>query len=339
MMEKKIMLRLFLSKFKNSYTKLEPAAAAFFSMSILVILYVGPFIFYRLYQRNWTHALIDLILFSAAVFCAIATYKGRSVKALKPLSALLLLLSATLIVVVTGIESVFWGYPAITASFFLLPLRHALISIGIFVTALFFIMLPTTEIIVISAIVTTMLLLSFSNYFIFKSYRNIEARLKEKVGKDYLTGASNRNAFEERMLELMAMCNDKPQALSIVIFDLDNFKMINDTYGHLKGDEVLVTVTKAVSKAIRIVDTIYRYGGEEFVILLPRTSLIQAKMVAEKARECIEKTDFGIERQVTISAGIAMLKHNESQHEWIKRADIALYKSKRAGRNTVTAVD
>lgn len=155
---------------------------------------------------------------------------------------------------------------------------------------------------------------------------------------DALTGVFNRRGlFQQGEFELRrARRINRP--FCAMIFDIDHFKRINDHYGHKVGDEVLQKLAERCQNTSRTVDLISRYGGEEFVILLPETNLESAARVAERLRQSIMnepfKTNAGALR-LTVSLGIAEAKETDSLHTLIERADVALYKAKNAGRNRV----
>ena len=156
---------------------------------------------------------------------------------------------------------------------------------------------------------------------------------------DGLTGIYNRRFFEKRLVEELGRAARYQNPLSLLMIDIDHFKKINDEFGHLLGDEVLRQVSALFRAQLRKADIICRYGGEEFVILLPETSGEDARAAADKVRRVIEGHAFpGVPRPVTISAGVAEFPvHGSTRDELVKAADSALYASKQAGRNRVTA--
>jgi diguanylate cyclase (GGDEF)-like protein len=127
--------------------------------------------------------------------------------------------------------------------------------------------------------------------------------------------------------------------MSIIMVDIDNFKRLNDEFGHLLGDEVLRSVSTIMKQQLRKVDLVCRYGGEEFAIVVPETSGENALRVAEKLRRQVESHHFpGVPRPVTISAGVADYPtHGITRDEVVAAADNALYQAKQAGRNRVVA--
>jgi len=125
--------------------------------------------------------------------------------------------------------------------------------------------------------------------------------------------------------------------MAVVMMDIDQFKRLNDEFGHLLGDEVLRQVSSILHQQLRKIDVVCRYGGEEFAVLLSQTNLLHAVGVAEKLRKMVETWQFpGVPRPVTISAGAASFpEHGTTRDELVKAADAGLYAAKQAGRNRV----
>ena len=152
---------------------------------------------------------------------------------------------------------------------------------------------------------------------------------------DSLTGLTNRLAMMHRLEYLYARYKRQKEIFSFVLFDVDYFKKVNDTYGHQMGDEVLKEVAQIALKSVREVDTAARYGGEEFVLLLPQTNAVSAVDIAERIRKSMQETIKLDAKSVTASFGVIEIKEGMSIAELISLADQALYKAKAAGRNQV----
>jgi two-component system cell cycle response regulator len=155
-----------------------------------------------------------------------------------------------------------------------------------------------------------------------------------------LTSALNRNFLEEKGNEILIKYKLKSQALGVIMLDIDNFKRVNDTCGHDIGDLVLKTVANTIKKSLRKDDLIIRYGGEEFLILLPNTDLEQTLKVAEKIRKNIENTEItiptGEKIKVTASLGVSVVyPEDKNIFEAIKRVDEKLHRAKQKGKNRV----
>ncbi len=160
---------------------------------------------------------------------------------------------------------------------------------------------------------------------------------------DALTGLHNRRYMETHLATLADQAATRAKPLALMMLDIDFFKSINDRYGHDAGDDVLREFAVRIRKSIRGIDLACRYGGEEFVIVMPETDLHVAGMVAERLRRSIAGEPFSIEKgtkrlDVTISIGIATLEiKGEAISDVLKRADQALYRAKNDGRNRVVA--
>jgi len=153
---------------------------------------------------------------------------------------------------------------------------------------------------------------------------------------DELTQINNRSKFNILFSQALEKLKEKHTPFSIILMDIDHFKKINDTYGHLVGDNVLKKFTTLIQKNIKDEDSLSRWGGEEFALILPYCTLPDAKNVAEKLRLLIEKYHFGIEIKLTCSFGVAEGENSDTIKSLFKRVDNALYKAKNSGRNSVS---
>lgn len=180
------------------------------------------------------------------------------------------------------------------------------------------------------------LILSFI-YYVLK----INEKLKLLAATDKLTGLFNRNKFYEIANLEVERSKRYKRPLSLIIFDIDYFKRINDKYGHNVGDYVLKKLSKIVKDSIRKSDFLFRWGGEEFIVLAPETDINGAEKLAEKLRKAVEDFEFDTIKYVTISLGVAQYndKKDKDIDSLINRADKALYVSKESGRNCVTVED
>ncbi len=170
-------------------------------------------------------------------------------------------------------------------------------------------------------------------------WRLAERSLQLLAREDPLTGIANRRHFQDRAQELIGQLARYPEPLALILIDLDHFKQVNDRFGHHAGDQVLVSSTARLRDALRRPDIPGRWGGEEFIILLPRTGLDEAAQVAERLRHALADTPLNCdagEIGITLSAGVALHVPGESLDSFIARADAALYAAKAAGRNRIS---
>ena len=178
----------------------------------------------------------------------------------------------------------------------------------------------------------------FSNYITLSNQLNFE--YKQQATVDFLTGLNNSRRFKTLIDELLTSANIKKQDLSLISFDIDNFKSINDKYGHPAGDKVLKEIGIIMNMVIRSQDLLFRIGGEEFSVIMLSTDANQALQSAERLRITIQKHPFILPDDTVIncsvSIGIATNRNFEvNSEEMIKKADEALYKAKNKGKNKV----
>jgi len=182
-------------------------------------------------------------------------------------------------------------------------------------------------------------ILEKQNLELIIAHRELKSALKqmsEKAVRDELTGLYNRHQFSETLYAQISVAQGMGTPLGLLMIDVDNFKQVNDTYGHLAGDEILKAFSEIPEKCLRKADFIARYGGEEFVVLLPNTDHIKLKEVAERIRTYIGALVFdNIDKGfgVTISIGATHYHSYEKAEQMLDRADKALYQAKKGGRN------
>ena len=165
--------------------------------------------------------------------------------------------------------------------------------------------------------------------------------LKNLTIRDDLTGLFNSRQFYRHIAQEIDRSNRYFRPLSLILMDIDNFKSLNDTYGHLFGDKILSAIGEIINSAIRMQDTAYRYAGDEFTIILPETELERAIAVAERVRHAVEiKTRLLTESRhfkVTVSIGVVEYLTREDMESFVHRADSAMYVSKKKGRNKISS--
>ncbi len=179
---------------------------------------------------------------------------------------------------------------------------------------------------------------------------NMETRLEEQsrlinelqkqLRKDSLTGLLNREALNKDLKKELAKTRRYHYPLTVLMIDIDHFKEVNDVYGHLAGDSVLKVIARLLEKTIREADSAYRYGGEEFLALLPHTTADEAMILANRIKDIVAKHTFidkthDISISVTISGGISEFRNGDDESSLIARADKALYLAKQNGRNQI----
>jgi len=175
-----------------------------------------------------------------------------------------------------------------------------------------------------------------------KERSRILSKLENLAITDGLTKLFNLRHFYNLLEIEIDRCRRYGHSIALLLLDIDNFKVYNDTYGHLEGDKVLVRIGQIIRSCLRTMDSAFRYGGEEFTVILPETSAQEANNVANRIRTAVEYENFfpvpGNVVTVTISIGVTEYNNKEPLSEFIKRADQAMYLSKEKGRNAISSL-
>ncbi len=190
----------------------------------------------------------------------------------------------------------------------------------------------------------TAILLFIAGYAVweYRAHRKAEIASKqlEKIATtDMLTGAYNRHFLVDQVTGEIAEARRYGQKIGLLMLDIDHFKHINDQFGHVAGDQVLKDLVTRIQGQLREADTLARWGGEEFLVLLPHCTLDDTLGLAEKLRKSIADNAFPEVGSVQISIGVSEYRPRETFIEWLNRTDRAMYRAKSEGRNTVRAAD
>lgn len=234
-----------------------------------------------------------------------------------------------------GLGGTYWAFPAMLVCYCMLQRRLALL-------------LSVSTLLVSTALVwhglglpvalrfgTTLALTVIMINVVLNVLGDLQRALLEQALTDPLTGAYNRRHLAQQLGQLARPESDVSGVNALLAIDIDHFKTINDRHGHAVGDAVLVSCVAALSARKRQTDMLFRTGGEEFVLLLPRTSATDAQQVAESLRARIAETPFLPGHPITVSIGVGMQQPRHSVDDWLGAADRALYQAKHKGRNRV----
>ncbi|MGB6054386.1 MAG: GGDEF domain-containing protein [Burkholderiaceae bacterium] len=192
--------------------------------------------------------------------------------------------------------------------------------------------LQAVLVIVLVAFFTTLHAQMIENEALFR-------RAEHRANHDELTGLLNRRTFSQHFPGIVRRADEKGLQLSLMLIDFDHFKSVNDRYGHSVGDQLLSQVATLFESGLRVDDLLYRWGGDEFAVIMRDTDIDTASRVAERLRQKIEKFHFGLDQPITISIGVASLRAGESHKELFRRADEAMLSGKQGGHNQVEIAD
>jgi diguanylate cyclase (GGDEF)-like protein len=299
---------------------------------------ISPFIFFRIGSQDWTNVVFDSILLSVFLSMGVYIFKTREVKLPRIVLATLSILALFIGLYLNGASRIPWAYPSLVAVFFAVrpSLAAKLCIVSIFLSSV--ILFPKLTTFQLLSYLVTITTTSVFVYVFAKTTRDQRERLIQLSRRDPLTGQRNRRAFDEMLDEIVG----EPRGISVnslIILDIDNFKKVNDNFGHAAGDQVLIAIGELANKRLRKQDRFYRIGGEEFAILLKGGNLKTAQRVAEEMRLLVASELMVEQQNMTVSLGVAQYLSSETKEAWVARADKALYLAKSKGRNQTQSLD
>ncbi len=319
-----------LDNYWQRLTELRPEQALLVFQSTLAAVAITPFGFWRLSRGDWGQGVFDLGLVFVLLGLAHLGLRGRWLRSIGIAVASLYVVASLLVAYQFGPIGHYWFYPAIVAGFFVVRASEALWLAGFGLLA--HVLLAARHGVdadVATFAATSLLVGIFINVFATR-LRQDNHRLYLDSTLDSLTGAGNRRLLDDVLAELPE--DTGPQGLSLLMLDIDHFKNVNDRYGHAIGDLCLNRLAHLLLTDLQTDERLFRYGGEEFVVLLPG-GLVQAQALAERLRLDVEHTQLIRETKITVSIGVATRHPNEGVHAWMRRADDAMYEAKQQGRN------
>ena len=296
-----------------------------------------PFTIKHLIDGRYDSAICNCLIFMIGSFHIWSILKRNRYHSRLTLVVLLPVVIISLLFSINnqGIIGIFSCFAAMLSFYFVLPERQAwFANFTLFCTSLplAWITLGSTEAIGLAA--TLLLVNLFSAIFVNVIYKQQE-KLHLLAATDTLTGLFNRTILYQSLEQAIEQKKRKDIDMTIITFDIDHFKTINDTYGHDVGDNVLQDLGTLLNQRVRRSDRVFRLGGEEFMVLLFGADLEEGQEVAEDLRSMIESTSFLAQHPITVSLGVATLLANENLADWVKRSDEHLYIAKSSGRNKV----
>lgn len=316
-----------------------------FQLSIITLLGAAaifgivPFAFYRFMEDNYLAGITDSIISLGIVINVVyAWYTGETEQ-----SGFILAIFCCIAAIIISnlLENVghMWVYPVLVATFFLTrPTAAILLNTATIVAILVYTTsLQSTE--SLFAFFTTCTVVSACAFIFALRNEHQRQEMANLARRDPLTGAQNRRSMDDALKLAVSTAERVGTTYAMVILDLDYFKRINDRHGHSLGDDILVRLTKLVDDNTRQTDQLFRFGGEEFVLLMPGVDLQGMKAVVHSLRQKIRTSLRSPDGPVTASFGAALLHEGEGWESWLKRADDALYRAKDAGRDCIIIDD
>ncbi|WP_166636922.1 GGDEF domain-containing protein [Cognatilysobacter terrigena] len=299
------------------------------------VLGVAPFAIFRAMQHEWTAVAVDVLIIGALAGAWLYAWRGGNLLRAGAFVVVTMTLACIAVSHVIGLAGAFWSCPALLANFILVRRRHALVASAVLIAAL---------VIDAHAFATPldrwMYLASASVgcaiAYVFARRTDLQReQLQTQASRDPLTGVANRRAMDRELHIAAETFRRHRTPVGLLVMDLDHFKRVNDDFGHEAGDDVLVHFTRVVQTSCRAGDRLFRYGGEEFVLLLPGVDAATLYKIADILRDAVGVRVRAGGRAVTVSIGGAVLRPDEDTTEWVARADAAMYEAKHQGRDRV----
>jgi len=304
-----------------------------------------PYALYRIVTGNYLVGLVDLLMIAVSTFSVLMAWRTGETERPGFLMAAVFCFGAVLVCMKLGQDVLFWVYPLMVFIFFLVAPIKALLLLLLMVFAIVSLSLSEYSVIFannfqLMAFITTTLITSiFAYIFAYRTHLQRQ-ELRRLATTDTLTGAATRHSLTDELNHAIRQYQQKAVVSGLMLLDLDHFKRINDNFGHHVGDQILSQLVPLLKQMIRQHDSVFRYGGEEFVLLIRDIQLADLHRLAEKIRHAIwHQLNLPDGSALTTSIGIATVQHSKDWESWLQNADIALYKAKHQGRNQVVIAD
>ncbi len=309
------------------------------TVSIISIVTLIPFAVYRFMQGQTFVALFEISGIISVSIIGYYVWKTRNTNIAAFALSSIVLSGLVAINYILDSSMLFWLFPAILAIYFLNSLKTSFLLILTVIIGIFPLLLMEKNALEIAHIIVPLLITQIFSHIVTCRIRRQHDRLDSLADRDGLTGALNRRSLDDRLDLLQNLYFRHKRTggniTSVILFDIDDFKEINDKYGHTESDNILIRLTDTIHKYIRKTDELYRYGDEEFVLVANGANLLKAAELAEKIRVLVESTQLSTKTNITASFGVAEVQNLEKSNRWMERADDALFRAKRAGKNRV----
>lgn len=304
-----------------------------------------PYAVFRIATGNYLVGLVDLLMIAVSAFSVLMAWRTGDTERPGFLMAAVFCFGAVLVCMKLGQDVLFWIYPLMVFIFFLVAPIKALLLLLLMVCAIVSLNFSDHTVIFannfqLMAFITTTLITSiFAYIFAYRTHLQRQ-ELRRLATTDPLTGAATRHSLTDELNYAIQHYQQKAVVSGLMLLDLDHFKRINDNFGHQTGDQILSQLVPLLKQMIRQQDSVFRYGGEEFVLLIREIQLADLHRLAEKIRHAVwHQLALPDGSALTTSIGIATVQHAKDWESWMQSADVALYQAKHNGRNQVVIAE
>jgi|GEM_PF-867918 len=305
-----------------------------FIVVISLLLFV-PFLIKNLVQGEYFFALLMVAFETSLLLEIYAISRHRPPYTSYVVPVVLLMANGLWGIKVLGIYGSYWLFPMVVSLTFLIPLRASLISNSFTIIAAAFIGYFYIEPLALVRFIAALSVTAIISHYLLRSITTLQHKLREASIRDAMTLVLNRSQLDLYMQSCLDKLTNTAAISSLALIDIDNFKHVNDSFGHDAGDHVIKSIAKIMQKQLNDDVLIFRLGGDEFLLLYSNMKLKDALIQTEKVRQRIARAKIIANHTVTISAGLAPASHNDDVNSWLKKADNSLYEAKDNGRNQV----
>lgn len=303
--------------------------------AVAIIAVLVPFAVHNFLQGKHVLNVWVILTIIALSVTAYAIYYKKDSKIPLSFSSIPLICALNTAIFDNGAASVFWCFPTtVINSFFYSKKFSRVCNITLFLTTTLSVFV-NCELDIFLRFTACLGLMIFAMNYVLRVQETLHSKLHEQSVRDPLTNTYNRRLLDIRLNEAVEQKKRKGAVSSILLLDLDFFKKINDSFGHRAGDRILVKFAEIIKETTRSYDTLFRVGGEEFLLFMPDINEQKAGYVAEKIQKAISNAKFDIAFPVTVTIGVSEVRATDSVESWIASADKALYHGKNSGRNCI----
>ncbi|MDX1490718.1 MAG: GGDEF domain-containing protein [Pseudohongiellaceae bacterium] len=317
-------------------SKRPPEEAIVLTMCAICLMALAPFALIRFLRGDYLTFVVDGLGAVFALVSIIYILKTHNFRLVGFFLAFVSLFGMAVNVYALGARDIYFLYPIFISSYLVTSPRVALSMCSGVILVISLRLIPELSLFEYAKILFSLLACVVFAY-VFATQRNRQRDMLTKLStEDALTGAGNRRGLHARVDQLVASYGRNNEDMALILLDLDNFKQLNDREGHQAGDRILKQVSRIIESRIRVTDSHYRYGGDEFIILASRANLETATQLAEEIRQLIVEQLPAFQTPITVSIGVAQYRTGEKPDAWMSRADKAMYSVKSSGKNAVS---
>lgn len=319
----------------DSHSRYVDHRLIFWLCSVSMVM-ISPFAIMQFSAGDWASGVIIMAL---ALVCLSVAYQIHHSGWVSRHNLLLAICIGNVVVLAMifrlHLQTLLWAYPLLAFNYYFTGPGTGSVLSAITLSLIFFNVHRWAGVVLYPRIVGSLLTTSLLALVFSISIVRQQRVLTELISSDPLTGASNRREMQAELARALHMHERNGMPSTLILIDIDHFKQVNDQHGHSVGDRVLVELVRLIQKRLRQSDLLFRFGGEEFLALLPDTDLAAATHLAAELICLVRETPLAGLQGVTISAGVACNTGSANSDEWFQRGDKALYQAKQAGRDRI----